>query len=386
MSRKNSSEGTIYQLPSGHWRAQVCLDGRRISATRRTKVAARDWIREIYAQREAGLTYAGAQARLGEYITSWLESKGGHIRPATQQQYRYSIERYILPRIGGVRLLELTTGRVQAFIDELAREQVGSRTIQVVRIVLHGCLKQAQQQGLIGRNPVELVKSPKPPAREMRVWSESELSGFLVSVQGERNEMLYALALATGMRQGELLGLKWADIDWRGQVQVKRQAVELQGGGYAFAEPKSKRGIRCIEIGDGIIERLREQARRVELMRKMARERWQENDLVFPSAVGTPQTGSNLDRDFQRLVKRAGLPEIRFHDLRHTAATVMLSHGIPAVIVAGMLGHTLNVLMERYAHYIPTLQGEAARLMDNMTRPILIAHELPTKGKDPGHR
>jgi integrase len=369
--KRSSSEGTIYQLPSGNWRAQICIDRKRLSTTRRTKMEAREWIRETLAQIGQGMTYEAAQTRLDDFLNSWLETKRYSIRAATYEQYGIMIRVYIIPKIGSYKLIDLTPALIQSFIDGQLRDDTGARTVQVTHGILQNALNHAQLIGLIGRNPAERVKVPRPARRELSVWTEEEVSQFLGSIQGERNEYLYHIALTTGMRQGELLGLKWEDIDWRrGTILVKRQAVEIKGGGFGFAEPKSQRSCRSVDLGVGSVEKLHNQYENVNLMRQIARDKWQENDLVFPSMRGTPQLGTNLDRDFKQLVERSGLPKIRFHDLRHTAASIMLSRGIPAVIVSGMLGHTMNILLTTYAHYIPSTQAEAARIMDELTTPV----------------
>ena len=175
------------------------------------------------------------------------------------------------------------------------------------------------------------------------------------------------------MRRGELLGLQWKDIDWtKRQIYVRRGVFHPAGGGFVFQPPKTKLGKRTVQLGQGITDQLRAQLQLVNFMRKSARDKWQENDLVFPSDVGTPIGGDRITHEFPILAKMAGLPVIRLHDCRHTAASIMLSHGIPPIIVAGMLGHSLAILMTTYAHYIPGTQDEAARLMDEILTPIPI--------------
>jgi integrase len=296
-----------------------------------------------------------------------METKRGHLRASTAHNYELSIRLYIMPYLANYKLNELSRGVVQSWIDTLGSKKVGARTIEVCHMVLHNSLEHARQIGMIVGNPTEHVMLPKAKEREMGIWTESQITQFLASIRGDANEVLYQLALATGMRRGELLGLQWKDIDWSGRISVTRQAIRTNHAGYTFGDVKTARGRRTIEIGMGMVERLRFQEQRVHEMRKVFAKRWEENDLVFPTQLGTPRCGSNLDRLFIALARQAGVPVIRFHDLRHTAATIMLSHGIPAVIVAGMLGHTVSVLMTRYAHYIPSMQGEAARLMDEIT-------------------
>lgn len=371
--RRAANEGAVYRLPNGRWRAQVRTRGGRISHTADSEREAAAWARQVCAQAAQGLTYDAARTRLDEFLAGWLRQKQTMLRPATTEQYDWAAANYICPGIGKMLLREISPAVVQRFYDQLLADGAGARTVQVVHAVMHGCMDHAARLGLTARNPADGLIVPRPKKQEMMVWTESQVSQFLTSVRGERNEVLYRLALATGMRRGELLGLKWGDIDWlAATIRVRRQVFEPRGGGFIFQEPKSDRGRRSIQLGGGIIEQLRGQIEQVDLARKMARGRWKEHDLIFPSTVGTPQGGGFVSREFKRLAERAGLPAIRFHGCRHTAASIMLMRARPPLEVAGILGHSLAVLMERYAHYIPDQQGETARLMDEITMVIPI--------------
>lgn len=371
MKRKTSTEGTLYQLPSGSWRAQISIDGKRWSATRPTRVLARDWLRQVSEQAGRGLDYQATQITLGDWIERWMETKRGHLRASSQRSYSSAIRLYIRPQLGRYKIGDLSRAMVQAWVNNLVDAGVGTRTIQIAHMVLGNALSHAVQIGTVQTNAAHHCLMPKDDSGELVVWTESQVSQFLIAIRGNRNEALYRLALASGMRRGELLGLRWSDIDWQaGRIQVVRQALEPTGGGYAFGEPKTARGKRVVEIGQAMLAQLRVQEKRVHELQHVFYLSWDENDLVFPSQRGCPQRGGNVVRQFRALAGAAGVPVIRFHDLRHTAATIMLSHGIPPVIVAGMLGHTLSVLMTRYAHYIQSMQGEAARLMDEVTTPV----------------
>jgi integrase len=174
------------------------------------------------------------------------------------------------------------------------------------------------------------------------------------------------------MRQGELIGLKWADLDWEKMtLQVKRQVVRYYNGSFAFSKPKSRNGNRTVMLGKQVLEVLRAQQEKVWRMRKGAGKNWQEFDLIFPTKVGTPIQGCNLRRAFRKLLKVSGLPKIRFHDLRHTAASLMLNYGIPMLVVSRRLGHAkASITLDVYGHLVPGKQEEAAALMDELMTPI----------------
>jgi len=384
MTKKRSAgEGTISQLPSGSWRAQVSLKGRRLSHTAKSQQGARDWIRKIQDQIDQGLTYDDERTTLGKFMEGWLASKKPQLRTASIEQYTKMSKSYILPQLGSSRLKDLGPGRIQELYDEMARSGKSARTIKLMHVILRMCLEQAKRLGLVARNPSEFCKVPKSPKVEMSIWDESQVNQFLVSIHGHKNENLYYMALATGMRRGELLGLKWQDVDWKNhRILIKRQVSNPEGGGFVFQEPKTSLGVRSVQLGAGIMERLRSQLRTVDIMRAISRDRWIEYDLVFPSLIGKPQYGNNISIEFNNLVDQSGLPHIRFHDCRHTAASILLSRGIPPVIVAGMLGHSISTLLSTYAHFIPDMQDEASRIMDEVTSSIevdLAAHGLHTK-------
>jgi len=178
------------------------------------------------------------------------------------------------------------------------------------------------------------------------------------------------MAITTGMRQGELLGLKWIDVDGAAsQLHIRRKVQRIPKKGFVFSPPKTQVGIRLIQLGPETMRQLIEHRQRQDAERSVVD--WVEHDLVFPSLMGNPTDQRNLIRFFKRLLKRAGLPDIRFHDLRHTAATLMLLNGIPLIVVSRRLGHSKpSVTLDIYGHYIPGMQQEAASLMDELVTPI----------------
>jgi integrase len=384
MAKRTHGTGSIYKLPSGKWRCLVTVDGKRISHTTKTRKEAETWARTTTTQVEQGLTYESARTTFGAILDDWLAIKATKLRAATMELYRREIRLYIKPQLGGLVVKDLNAARIQAFYSSLQLEGTGRRTIELVHTVLYGCLSHAHRLGLIAQNWAALVEPPRPEKREMAVWNESQVSQFLISAP---DPAFYRLAFATGMRRGELIGLQWQDIDWQAcTIKVRRQVFQGDGGGWKFQEPKTARGRRVIRLGVGLIQALRDHYNRtLPLAREIAGDRWQENDLVFPSSVGTPRNGYEVTKTFKRLAAEAGLPVIRFHDIRHTAASLMLSHGEPPVKVAGILGQSVAILLDTYAHYIPDDQAALAALMDEITSPVMvefpqqIAHESRTK-------
>jgi integrase len=229
---------------------------------------------------------------------------------------------------------------------------------------------------MISRNTSQAVIKPKLIKKEMMVLDENQVQSFLLAARESRHQMIYFLAIATGLREGELLGLYWSDIDWvNRRIQIKRQLQRLpQGKGLAFSEPKSRAGRRVIIVGPMVLEKLREHMSQQQLVCQFAGDRWQENDLVFPSSIGTPMEWRNMVRDFKDTLQRAGLPNIRFHDLRHTAATLMLKQGIHPKVVQERLGHSqISLTLDTYSHVLPSMQEEAAEKLDQLLTPISIS-------------
>jgi len=385
MVRRSNNEGSITKRPNGTWRAQVSIDGKRISHNGNTKAECQRWLRKMIEQIEQGLTYAGSQMTLEEFLSKWILTVRTSLRPKTAHQYEQLINRYILPALGKLKVKDLRPEIVDDFYQKQLKAEVGVRTVKYIHSVLHAGLEKAVKLGLIGRNPVDGATPPRLVNKEMQVLDESQVTQFLLGVQGDRNEALFHLAIKTGMRQGELLGLKWIDLDWvSGYLQVRRQVQRIDGKGFVFCEPKTRAGRRTIELGETMLQTLREHFNGQRLEKLVVGTRWQENDLIFPSTIGTPLDLRNLLRDFKEILEKVDLPDIRFHDLRHTAASIMLKHNIPVVTVSRILGHSKpSVTLDVYGHLIPGMQSVAAKIMDEVITPIKVS--IPKPIEEPNH-
>jgi integrase len=366
--RRGNNEGTIYQRPDGRWCAQVTLNGRRLTTYRKTQRECREWLKEIIAQIDEGLTIAGARATLTDYLERWLETSKPSLRTRSWQQYSQIVRQHIIPSIGTIRLKDLRPDQVQLFYTAKIDNGTGVRTVQLIHAVLHRSLAQAMKWGLIARNPSDPVDKPRPKRTEMHTLDLEQVRALLKVVEGEPLEALYHLAVTTGLRQGELLGLRWTDLHWEtGTLHVQRQLLYVRGRGFVFAEPKSAAGRRVVTLGAAMLGKLREHRERQELRCRIVGERWQDNELIFPSSIGTPIEARNLVRSLRQLTRQAGLPEIRFHDLRHTAATLMLQQGVHPKVVQERLGHsTISLTLDTYSHVLPSLQQDAADKLDSL--------------------
>ena len=261
--KKGNNEGTITKLPSGSYRAQVTLDGQRLSFTSKTRSECQAWVRKTLDHIDEGLTYEGSQTTLDEYLKNWLVTAKTALRPKTGHQYQQLVEYHIIPVLGKWKLKELRPDTIDRFYQNRIQAGVGNRTVRYLHSVLHKALEKAVKLGLLTRNPADGATPPRLDQGEMLVMNESQVTQFLIAAQGNRYEVMFHVAVKTGMRQAELLGLKWNDLDWTtGLLQVKRQVQRVDGKGYVFVEPKTKTGRRTIQLGEASLQALRQQMER----------------------------------------------------------------------------------------------------------------------------
>lgn len=372
--KRGNNEGTIYKRPNGTWSVQATVQGRRISRSFKTQRECQEWLKKIVKQIDDGMTYNSSKVRLDEYLADWLTSCKISIRQNTWIHYEQLNRCYITPRIGNIRLTDLKTVHIQRFYNQMIEEGVGIPTIQKIHAVLHRALEQAVKASIISRNPASYAQPPKKSITEMDILSESQVSQLLVAAKGHRLEALFHLAVISGAREMELLGLKWNDVDWiQRTIKVERQLVRPRGEGVKFSSPKTRHGRRVITLGQKSIEILRSHYDRQQEERLSAKENWKEHGLIFTTSNGTPIHPRNLLRDFKKVLKNAGLPDIRFHDLRHTSASLLLSQGIPVIEVSRRLGHSrASLTLDVYGHLIPGMQSQVAELIDELVTPIAV--------------
>lgn len=373
--KRGNSEGSIHQLPSGSWRAQITLQGHRLGYTAKTRRETQEWLKQITSKVDNGLTYTYLRMNLEEYMNEWLVSIKSVVKYGTFVQYAQISRDYILPWLGKIKVTELRTDHIQRIYNQLQeQEDVGIYAIRKTHTVLHAAFEHALKIGIISRNPVTFAQQPRLPIKEMTILDESQVSQLLVTASGYRLGALIHLAVVTGARQMELLGLKWTDIDWiKKTLHVERQLEKTFRTGNLFTSTKTRYGKRTIELGGNTISLLREHMNDQQGERIAAEDQWQENGLIFSTTLGTPIDPSNLRRDFKKILVEAGLPEIRFHDLRHTAASLLLIKNISPIVVSRRLGHSKpSITLDVYGHYVQSMQSEAAELIDEMVTPVAV--------------
>ena len=309
--KRGNNEGSIFRKKNGSWRAQVSLDGRRLSFTAKTKKECQNWIKETIGKIDDGLTFDTTQITLEEYLLGWIVSKKSSIRYTTWTHYKLVIDNHIIPQIGHLKIFQLRPHDVQNFYIRMQGDNVGVYTILKTHTILHGALDRAVRLGMLGSNPSSLALPPQEPTREMLIFDENQISQLLIGARGHYLEPILHLAVSSGMRQMELLGLKWTDLDWSNQtVKVERQLTRPIGKKVQFTQPKTKYGRRTVVLGKQSIDILRKRFRDQNVARQKAYEKWVENGLIFTTRYGTPHHPRNILRDFKILLGKTGLEDL----------------------------------------------------------------------------
>jgi integrase len=315
------------------------------------------------------LPIVGERQTVAQYLEGWLDQTARHtLRPRTFTRYQQLVRLHALPAIGKTPLARLTPQQLSALYSHRLEAGSSPRTVQFLHAVLHRALKQALRWNLIGRNPADAVQPPSPKRPEIHPLDQEQANALLEAAQGDWLEGLYVLAIMTGMRQGEMCGLHWADIaaDWS-RLEVRHTLVR-HAGQWSLAEPKSGRSRRTIKLAPTLVQALKAHRARQNEQRLALGPAWENKlGLVFTRQDGEPLDSKRLARELDRLTKRAELPRIRFHDLRHTAGTSLIAEGIPLVMVKDLLGHsTIAITADIYSHVLPPHQDQIADRMEQL--------------------
>lgn len=315
--------------------------------------------------------YGSARERVGTYLQDWLRQQERRVaastmRAKTLRTYRDFVTRYLVPDLGFIPLAKLGARAIEQQYGRLLERGLSTTTVRHVAMMLHKALNDAVRQELIGRNPCDHVERPPRSKGRADVWTEAETLLFLAQAQRtSRHYALYLLACTTGLRAGEVLALRWQDVDFeRGTLTVMRSLSRPQGGGFAFETPKTPSSRRTVTLPAEVIAELKV------LKRHQAEEflrlgpAYRNHGLVFAQPNGLPLHAHNVaQRDFKRVIRRAGLRPVRFHDLRHMHLSQLIQRGVPLSVVAERAGHTSGAFtLKQYIHVMPGAQEQAARV------------------------
>jgi integrase len=316
---------------------------------------------------------------LNEYLNKWLETAAKQrLSERVFADYKYLLDLYVRGRIGNKRITDLRAMDIQMLYAEMQEKGLSARTVRYTNAVLSSALKQAVKWGVIVRNPASLVELPKIQRKEMQALSTEDAIKFLEAAAEDRYSVLFSLALITGMRPEEYLGLQWKDIDLQnGVITVQRAVIERNKIGWYFSEPKTARSRRSIPIPQSLSQALTIHRHKQLEERLKAGASYQNYDLVFATGEGTPLLRRNIvRRHFKPILKRAGLPEsLRLYDLRHSCATLLLAANENPKVVGERLGHaSIRMTMDVYSHVLPTMQRAASDKLE-----ILLSQKTGTQ-------
>lgn len=399
-TRRGHGEGTIYRRPNGLWAGQVTVGPdpktgkpKRLTFYGKTKSEVKRKMEEAKARAITTGFVETARVTVGDWLDRWLEQYARpRVRPTTWGCYEYIIRVHLRPALGAVALKALRPEHLQALYNGRLADGLSNRTVRLMHSVMHAALKQAVKEGLVLRNVSEAASPPQQKKREMRVLSREEQQRFLAVLGQDRLGPAFLLDLATGLRRGEILGLRWQDVDLEEGTLTVQQALAVvradalpegaaaagKKGVLVFQEPKSKSGRRTIPIPEAVLPALRlhwaGQARE-----KLALgQAYQDHGLVFATATGRPIHPRNFTRSFYRLVEKAGIGSANLHALRHTFATRLLEANEHPKVVQELLGDSqISVVLDTYSHVSMDLKRRAAEKLND----VLKEKEWPSAGR-----
>jgi len=362
------ARGRVYRRrkPDGslsRWNAVIDLprggDGRRRQVTRTFDMIsdAHAWLAEMAVSGgTAGVAGIRSGPLMSEYLTQWLDGQV-FLRPSTRASYRAHLDRYLIPALGDTAVDDVTPPQVERLVYDLASRGLAAGTVQRVLATLRSAMAHAVRMGLLDTSPTTGVRVPHSVARPIHTWTPDEAATFLDHLGDDGVGVLFRLALVTGMRRGEVLGLRWTHVSLTGGflfVQVSRIAV---GGLVIEGPPKSRAGTRTVFLDPQTVTALRH------LKASQESNGHPSDGLLFTDTGGQPLSPWWVSRQFQRVIAMAGLPRIRFHDLRHTSATLGLASGESLKEVSSRLGHSdIGITANVYADVLPeTARASAAR-------------------------
>ena len=362
-TRRGKGEGSVFEQTNGSWRGKVTVgydeegkqEFRWVSGKTQGEALAK--VAEI-KQRLANGMLSNTKLTVKEYLETWLKEKERSVKERTAMLYREQAERYVIPKVGKVKLEKLTPLHLQRMVSDLA-DEIGVPTANKARTLMFAALKQAVRWQLIHRNPCEAVAKLKETRKEMTLWTPTETVQFLETARPHRLYAAFYLAVFAGLRRGELLGLRWKDLT--GPVLSVKQSLTVLGGTPHFTTPKTRKGERHITVSPDVLEvlvqhRLIQQAEATALG-----DAWTDSGLIFTTEVGTLIHPRNFERSFKSLLKYAKVTTARLHDLRHLHVSLLVSKGFDPRSIADRVGHTNpSFTMDVYSHMFATQRAQAA--------------------------
>ncbi|HDR7502348.1 TPA: site-specific integrase [Bacillus toyonensis] len=345
------------------------LTGKRKQKKKRgftSKKEAENALTKLLSEVHTGTYVEPSKLLYDEYLESWFNTKKHSVGIQTAKVLKGYLNSRIIPSLGNIKLAKLTSLHMQNYVNSLRDEGLKRGTIEKIIKVIRNSLEHAIDLELISKNVAAKTKLPKGDKEELTVWNEQEVQQFLKATQDSRYSIVFHLALVTGMRQGELLGLRWKDVDLeKGHLTIS-QTLSHDGKTFLVGG-KTKSSLRKILLPASTVSKLKKH-RAVILKEKLSQgEEYQDNDLVMCTPFGTPINPANVRRSLNALIKKAAVPKIRFHDLRHTHATLLLAKGVNVKVISERLGHSnIKITLDTYSHVLPTMQEDAVNKIEEI--------------------
>ncbi len=384
MSKKRgNNEGSIYKRGDGKWCSQITIGKKPDGSPKRkyfygkTRQEVAEKMNKALNSIMTGNFVEPSTITVTEWLHIWLfEYKKNSVRPSTFDSYESLSRVHICPTIGMIKLKDLKPEHLQTLYNEKLKSGLSTRTIKYLHTIMHAALKQAIKNNLVIRNVSEATTLPKQKKTEIKTLSIEEQARFIGALNGERLEAAFILALSTGVRQGELLALRWKYVDFEeGAIRIVSSLGRVNNHDpnadtkttLMYQEPKTKNGKRTIPLPGAAVEILK-QHRRHQLEEKLAAgEIYEDNDLVFATTLGKPIDSKNLVRRFKAILKKAGIDNINFHALRHTYATRFVELNEHPKVVQELMGHSdVRITLDIYSHVMPEVKKSAAKKINHL--------------------
>ena len=392
--RKNNGEGCVKKLPSGSYRWQITLGfderGKQLlkSGTEKTRQLAERARIQGLADHQRGLLPIPSQLRMEDWLHKWLTLKKSSLAPKTYANYEYVTRKHLLPLLGTRKVQELKPSDIRTAYVELADRGYSKSLLHQVRVILRQALHEAMLDEIVARNVAEVTRLPSfRRGKTARALSAEEAAIFLKAGYETRLGALFEFMVATGLRRGEACALRWEHVDLPGGQLFVRENLTVVNGRSTLGPPKTESGIRDLHLSPETVTLLREH-RAAQLAERAGARVWEETGQVFTNARGQRLYPDSLTKLARKLAARAGLGRVRFHDLRHTYASLMLSRGVPMEVVSEKLGHSrMSTTADIYRHvYAEEHQQHTLALSDMLTpRPLKLrsaALEVPELDQD----
>ena len=368
--RRGRGEGAIYwREDRERWIAELSLeDGNSKYFSGKTHAEAQRKLNQAQLEQKQGRLATGPQQTVQKFLEQWLEVRKPQIGDNAYTIYRYYLNQHILPTLGQLRLPQLSSRQIDELYAQKLKEGYAAETVRGIHRVLHSALEYAVKWRDVSVNVSDQAEPPRPVMYEAEVLTVEQATRLLASVKDKHYEALLTLAITSGMREGEILGLKWADIDLEEPgLVVRRTVYRKKGLGIVEGEPKTETSKRKILLPQFVLETLlRHRDLQVE-MREKAGSRWLELDIVFSNRIGGFLSVQHVRKTFREMLCKADLPIIRFHDLRHSAATILVGMGVHMKQIQNLLGHSsITITMDRYAKALPSMQREMMKQVDEV--------------------